>query len=233
MICAVRLAPAHRLQQLEHRVVDRADTRQQVEVLADEPQFREPETRRLALGQRGHVATRDRDSAAGRSQQRRDHQQQGRLARAAGAVQRDHLAGGDRQRDAVDRADRLAADGGVVLDEIAQLEHRACQRTTGLRTERRAQPRCRRVHRGCAIVSGSADRALTSDVAAVDEGWRRRFARKMRSRRQRPRTSVSAPMTGLSGEGVALRRGEVVAAHRGKDHPVRVRVGLARWSRRR
>ena len=46
---APRLAPAHRAQQLENRVVDRADAGQQVEALTDEAELGEPEARGLAL----------------------------------------------------------------------------------------------------------------------------------------------------------------------------------------
>ena len=54
---ALRLAPAHRLQQLQDRVVDRADARQQVEVLADEAELREAEVARP----RARTATTRRD----------------------------------------------------------------------------------------------------------------------------------------------------------------------------
>jgi hypothetical protein len=121
---AVRVAPAQGFQQLQHGVVDGGHAGHQVEVLADEAQFGEPEVRGLALGQRGDVAPADRHGAAGGGEERGDHQQQRGLARAAGTVERDHLAGVDAQRDAVDGAYRLPAGDPVVLDQVSQFEQR-------------------------------------------------------------------------------------------------------------
>ena len=47
---AVGLPPTGVLEELEHGVVDRGDPRQQVEVLAHEAHFGEPEVGGLALG---------------------------------------------------------------------------------------------------------------------------------------------------------------------------------------
>jgi hypothetical protein len=96
---------------------------EQVEVLADEAQLGEAEARRLALGQRGDLATADHNRPGGRVKQRGHHQQQRRLARSARPVKRDHLAGRHLQRDAIDRTHRLPADRGILLDEVAELEH--------------------------------------------------------------------------------------------------------------
>ena len=120
---AVRLAPAHGLQELQHGVVDRGDAGQQVEVLADEAQLGEAEVGGLALGQRGDVAAGDRHGAARRLQAASRpsaaasscRSRSGRTGRPSPRV--------DRQRDAVDGADRLAANRRVVLDEVTQLQH--------------------------------------------------------------------------------------------------------------
>jgi hypothetical protein len=51
-------------------------------------------------------------------------EQQRRLARAARPVERDELAARDRQRDAVDGANRLAVGSREVLVDVVELEHR-------------------------------------------------------------------------------------------------------------
>ncbi len=121
------------------------------------------------------VALADQDRAGGGCEQHRDHQQQRRLARPARPVQRDRFAGGDRQRDAVHRAHRLAADGRVVLDEVAQLQHRCLDSMPGCASAAIPARTCQSetLPLTCTVIASSVrfrDRAAEAQARPVDVG---------------------------------------------------------------
>src|SRR5215218_215692 len=108
-------------EQLDGRVVDRRDARQQVERLRYEADVAALVDGGLLIRQRAEVAAAEADGAPAGSDQTGRQQQQCRLARAARAVERDNLARSDRERHAVDGAHRLLS-AAVVLDDVTQLE---------------------------------------------------------------------------------------------------------------
>ena len=112
--------------QLQRGVLDRARPGNQVVGLADDPQIAQAVLVALLGGHRGHLAAAHPHGAAVGVGESGDQFQQRGLAGAAGAVERHELPRGDRHRDAVHGADRLAFPHAVVLDEIPELEHRRC-----------------------------------------------------------------------------------------------------------
>ncbi|EMA68522.1 GDSL-like lipase/acylhydrolase domain-containing protein [Halorubrum distributum JCM 13916] len=99
-----------------HRdVLDRGQRRQEVEVLEDEPDRLLARPRPLRDREVRHVGSVEEAPARGRVVEQPEHVQQRRLPGAAGADDRDELAGPDREVDVVERDDRLAAAARVAL----------------------------------------------------------------------------------------------------------------------
>ncbi len=119
----LRLAHPHAAdEQLACGVLERRGSRHQPESLVDEADIPQLVFADLPLGQGGEVAPVVADRAAVRLQERGDHQQQGRLAGAARAVQGDHFARVDSQRQAVHGVDLFAC-APVALDDVRELQH--------------------------------------------------------------------------------------------------------------
>src|ERR1700728_1114416 len=82
------------------------ERRDQVELLKEEADRVASQTRQLALAERGQVLSAEEDPPARRPVERAEQLQQGRLAGAAGADDRDELARGDVEVDRVEGAER-------------------------------------------------------------------------------------------------------------------------------
>src|SRR5262249_3837611 len=75
--------------------------------------LRQAEAEDLVRGQAGEIAAVEDDPARGALAEAAHRPERGRLARAVGADERDDLPGLDRDRDAVERADRAVTHGEV------------------------------------------------------------------------------------------------------------------------
>jgi hypothetical protein len=111
--------------ELQGDVLERRDASHQLGTLVDEAYVALQVVAGLTLGQRGDRAPVEADLALVGVEQGGDEQQHCRLARAAGPVQSQHLAGMEREGCAVDGADLLAA-ATVALDYALQLEQSHC-----------------------------------------------------------------------------------------------------------
>ena len=92
----VALDPGRREPELD--VLERRQRRDQVELLEDEAEGAQPQLCEIVVAQLREVAALEEDAAAGRPVERAQQLQQRRLARSARALERDELAGLDRQR---------------------------------------------------------------------------------------------------------------------------------------
>ena len=121
-----------RQQQRQLDVLDGVQHRDEVIELEDEADVAAAPVGQLALGQRRQIGARDRDLARGDAVDAGDQVQQRRLARAGRAHQRDELALGHVEVDAVEDLDLLRvalidlahvlhADGGVVRVDVVMM----------------------------------------------------------------------------------------------------------------
>src|SRR5207247_4985175 len=90
-------------------VLERRESRDQVELLEDEPERAETQSRQLPIGERAEVAILEEHVSRARAVERTEELQERRLAGAALPLERDQLPLVDPEADAVDRADRLVA----------------------------------------------------------------------------------------------------------------------------
>ena len=88
----------------QHRVLERRQRRQQLEELEDDPDVRAPPHRQLLLAHLVEALAVEGDRAGRRPVDPRDHVQDRRLAAPRRPDHRHHLAGGDREIDAAQRA---------------------------------------------------------------------------------------------------------------------------------
>ena len=129
------------VEQLRHRhVLPCRHRRQQVEELKDESDTAPSEFGLLVVVEVADLLTLESDRSGVWSVQRAEQVQQGALARAGRTDDGYELPAGQRQGDAVERADRLTADA-VCLGDLRQLQHRVIVRVA--RSCGGPGPRCR------------------------------------------------------------------------------------------
>jgi hypothetical protein len=92
------------VEQAKRDVLHRVEVVEQMERLEDEAEAARPDPGQLGVGQARYLFPGDGDGAARRALQRARHVQQGRLARARRAEERDPLGGRDPEGDGRERA---------------------------------------------------------------------------------------------------------------------------------
>ena len=159
-------------------VLERGQGRDQVELLEDEAERVQPELRQLAVAERAEVAPLEEDAARARPVERAEQLQQGRLARAARALERDELArarsGGRRRRRPRSRRaprwkNRLARPDVVEHGARSITRPASARRRAGAARRGRHRPRRRAGRRSTA--SRKPASSTPTAIGAVSATW--------------------------------------------------------------
>ena len=105
----------------DHHVLERVEVGEQVELLEDDSDLLAPIAHALGFAERGDFDAVHDDRALGRAIERGEQVDEGRLARARRAHDREPFAGADLEIDAVERAHRavVARDSGHLHERFA------------------------------------------------------------------------------------------------------------------